>query len=64
MKRLTVPNGGYSRFVKEKKFGKKITNFRIKARLAGLYFYAFTKNLKNFVNHLTNALQKIGNRVE
>jgi len=64
MKGFTVQNGAKSGFVKEKKFEKTFTNFQIKAQPTGLYICDFTKNLKNFVNHLTNALQKNGNRVE
>jgi len=50
--------------VKEKKFEKIFTNFQIKSQPTGLYVCDFTKNQKNFVNHLTNALQKNRNRVE
>lgn len=53
-----------SRFVKEKKFEKKITNYPKKYDSMGICPHFFTKNPKNFVNHLTNALQKFRNRVE
>ena len=53
-----------SRFVKEKKFEKKITNYPRKDDSMGICSHFFTRDPKNFVNHLTNALQKNGNRVE
>jgi len=64
MKRLTVQNGAKSGFVKEKKFEKKFTNYLTKGDTMGICPYFFTKKPKNFVNHLTNALQNFRNRVE